>query len=651
MVAWKRPCLVACTMIPVCLQGTLDQARAQALLYEIRGSTSLPIGREWISVSDMTGDSVPDFFAFSDSRVDLFSGANGKHVRKVADLKPGWASVDAGRDVNGDKVSDFICGWPKLGRVELRSGKNGSILKTWTSSVPKEGFGISVGFVGDLTGDKRSDVFLVSKGLPYPIHPSPIPPSLQVLDSGTGNLVRKTLLPKNIDYVAARPGFDLDGNGTEEIVLSTRNVSGWSTRWGTVIFSYPEIRVWDLSTFKVSVYMYGRSGSRLVPPYLFAEVGDLDADKAADLLLGIEGQNKVDVISGKTKRVLYSHRLSSFDFGRRPLGDLDGDGIPDYSIEDKSKSEVVVFHGANHKELWAHRYSIAAKNKFHLGLEDLDLDSIPEIAIGDSSSLRVYRYNPSRWEAGYASLLEPSGPKGLGKGYLTGTGKPIVGKSLALTCDAPNYNFAVFLIGMKPHLGDMAPIPGNPLLLYLDKQYLLPWTFSSSMVNGKAQLALSLPHVESLIPIQFGIQAALFSLQGSGKTGASNLLLVKPGLDYPSGRSFFSIGFRFAIGAQSNYKDRLGNPVPFYRNSDVAKSVIFKGSKGAGVGPLEFRTGPGSPPIGGGFLLGSVPIAGTRFSVKVWVPPGKGTPVHVYLRNADGKNMMSVSLEAISVLD
>ncbi|MDA1259508.1 MAG: VCBS repeat-containing protein [Planctomycetota bacterium] len=112
---------------------------------------------------------------------------------------------------------------------------------------------------------------------------------------------------------------------------------------------------------------------------------DLDGDLIPDYVVGNEdyhGPRPVLVYSGATGAIL--HQLSpsgaSLQFGWRVavLGDLDRDGVADIGV--MSQSALFVFSGATGAQLAAHPISPLVTQ--FVGLDDLNGDMIPEIALG-----------------------------------------------------------------------------------------------------------------------------------------------------------------------------------------------------------------------------------------------------------------------------
>lgn len=144
--------------------------------------TGNALGRMFVSVlGDVDGDKVPDIYASDWSnaakgrgtgRVYVHSGATGKRLLtltgETAGEGFGTCPAVAG-DVDHDGRADLVVGaWqyagaaPSGGRIYLYSGKDGKLLKTYTSRINGDTLGFDAVGIGDVDGDKIVDLLVTS---------------------------------------------------------------------------------------------------------------------------------------------------------------------------------------------------------------------------------------------------------------------------------------------------------------------------------------------------------------------------------------------------------------------------------------------------------------------------------------------------------
>ena len=129
---------------------------------------------------DVDADGVPDVYlsdfndsenGFASGKVYVVSGATGQAVLTVAGAVAG-EGVGPGRgagDVNGDGHADLIvAAWssnivaPGAGRVDVISGKDASVLRSWTGTIAGDGLGFDAHAVGDVDLDGSIDFMLTA---------------------------------------------------------------------------------------------------------------------------------------------------------------------------------------------------------------------------------------------------------------------------------------------------------------------------------------------------------------------------------------------------------------------------------------------------------------------------------------------------------
>ena len=218
----------------------------------------------------------------------------------------GWDMALAG-DQDGDGHTDLFVGAPAgdSGRVYLLSGKDGSVLRTYS---PREGagsFGWYVARLDDLDGDGRPDLVV---GAPFAADAGGAKVGgAWVLSSASGGELyhwKGTDRRGGFGGVVAAAG-DLDGDGKGEIVVAapgtedqTRTLPG-------------ELRIYSGATGKELRHWSGSQPGELFGRMVVA-AGDLDGDGVEDLAIGApwhrrgsaDKVGRVELRSGRSGKVL-----------------------------------------------------------------------------------------------------------------------------------------------------------------------------------------------------------------------------------------------------------------------------------------------------------------------------------------------------------
>lgn len=206
------------------------------------GHAEVLVGAPWASMNedDRDGDDTQR------GRVDIIDGARGVRLATIT----GWPgcrhlgrSVAGLGDVDGDGVGDIAIGHrqrlddggPRMvGAVSILSGRTGALLSRMVSDQPEDGFGASIGGVGDVTGDTHADILISapwrrdhgaagdSPGVVY---------LFQGISDGQTRGPRDAILdianegfdqPGTQTHIYARqiaPSFDLDGDGRRDLLV------------------------------------------------------------------------------------------------------------------------------------------------------------------------------------------------------------------------------------------------------------------------------------------------------------------------------------------------------------------------------------------------------------------------------------------------
>jgi len=163
-------------------------------------------------------------------RVYLLSGRDGSVLRTYSPPEPagsfGWyvARLD---DLDGDGRPDLAVGAPfakneggaKVGRVWAFSSASGRALHHWQGTDPRGGFGEVLAAIGDLDGDGKGEIVVAAPGTEDPKRTTP--GELRIYSGATGKELRH--------WSGSQPGElygrmvvaagDLDGDGVEDLAI------------------------------------------------------------------------------------------------------------------------------------------------------------------------------------------------------------------------------------------------------------------------------------------------------------------------------------------------------------------------------------------------------------------------------------------------
>ena len=218
----------------------------------------------------------------------------------------GWDLTLAG-DFDGDGRSDLFVGAPseKTGRVYLLSGKDGSVLRTYSPGEEGGSFGWYVALLDDLDGDGHADL-AVGGPSALDVNGARVG-GAWVISSGSGKELyhwRGTDPRGGFGGVVTRVA-DLDGDGKGEIAVAAPATEDQARTLSGAVYVYSsatgkEIRQW---TGSQPGELYGR---------MIIDAGDLDGDGVDDMAIGApwyrrdtaDRVGRIEFRSGKSGAVL-----------------------------------------------------------------------------------------------------------------------------------------------------------------------------------------------------------------------------------------------------------------------------------------------------------------------------------------------------------
>lgn len=303
------------------------------------------IGR---NAGDCDGDGIADVLLSAPTRahegaaagcIYLYSGKSGALLFKEHG-KPGdqlGIGIERAGDVDGDGRPDVIAGAPGAngGRGEARvfSGRDGKLLLRLSGEAVGDNFGRKVGAAGDADGDGHADL-LVGADRADPQGP----------DSGRGYLFSgkdgKELAHFDGEEAGDRFGVSLCGHtqdGKTWIALGADNAG---ERDGGMVYVYTFTKGTEP---ELAYVVLGDEASVSLGAMFVSWLGDTDGDGfpelyASDWSDGKQGQGtgRIRVVSGKSGEPLLTldgkQPGEGFGIGTADVGDVDGDGRADLLI-------------------------------------------------------------------------------------------------------------------------------------------------------------------------------------------------------------------------------------------------------------------------------------------------------------------------------
>lgn len=319
-------------------------------------NSSAGLGRSVAAAGDVNNDGVGDFIVGAPDEevggvplhgvVAVYSGVDGTELRRFEGddffQYYGTAVAPAG-DVNNDGFDDIIVGaggggtstHGSIGFAEIRSGADGSILRTFTGTGAQDRFGDSIANIGDITGDGFDDFAI---GEPLGDGNGAIREGLVFVFNGqTGAEIYRfqgTDFASRFGQSVSSAG-DFNRDGTADIIVSAAADSTGLGLAGSV---------WIYSGADGSLLYQedGEFGDQL--GNAIANAGDLNNDGVDEVIFGASGVD-TSVISGGKASILYSAPVAddppaNFVEGGGPINVVDNLSIIDE--DDLNLTQAVV---------------------------------------------------------------------------------------------------------------------------------------------------------------------------------------------------------------------------------------------------------------------------------------------------------------------
>ncbi|KAA3614534.1 MAG: hypothetical protein DWQ01_02180 [Planctomycetota bacterium] len=396
--------------------AALSQAEAQLpFRYSLDSPTNdTAFAVESAGLGDIDGDGYADF-AVSETDTGPFqppgvvyvhSGKSGQLLytfQGISNADGYGLALDSAGDVNGDNVQDLLIGaredetidWGS-GRVEVRSGADGSLLHELIGLNRLGHFGDSVAGAGDVNGDGYDDFWVSEQGT-----------GTIFLYSGFDASHLQSLL-KPLTAISwpdsiANAG-DVDGDGKNDLVVGERSTTSGS------LSNHGSLSLYSSSSGALLIQVMGDDYQEQLGKSVAGGV-DLNHDGIPDFLGGAQGEingngdlvGAITLFSGADGSILmkdFGSVSNPVTFGRWVdfAGDLNGDGVEDFAGVAQTPGTVGAsgyarfYSGADFQLL--DEFQTASSTDFFGScfspLGDLNGDDLPDFLLGAKGSRQAH---------------------------------------------------------------------------------------------------------------------------------------------------------------------------------------------------------------------------------------------------------------------
>ncbi|MFQ5505597.1 MAG: FG-GAP-like repeat-containing protein, partial [Planctomycetota bacterium] len=342
--------------------------------------------------------------------VHVFSGRDHQRIRHLfgdgADDGFGLA-VSAAGDVNRDGYPDLIVGAPGLphkGYARVFSGRDGKILHTFSGTKPLEGHGWSVARAGDLDKDGHDDVLVGSWGFV-------VRGTVWLRSGKDGSVLRSWQGPGRFDVFgfSIAGGVDLNGDGFGEVLIASPNVVSsfvrvLDVRGGTTLFTFRQDPT-SLNIGSGGVAFAGDVNRDGVPDIVMSWP---TMNKARRKLLGAVRVYSGKLLGGKPLHTWIGGPNEHLGGGGESMGgsgpsvsaagDVDRDGYADILVGMASSGIARLYSGKDGRSLYtfADRWGLAPDTSVAGGM-DIDKDGYPDLLVGNHGACACKNDNSRAW--------------------------------------------------------------------------------------------------------------------------------------------------------------------------------------------------------------------------------------------------------------